>query len=72
MYLKANIQNLVKNGHVVSAISKFQFSYVNDLDIEYSHTFINLISCLHLLTFRTQAAIVAEKSTVVTFSYRNA
>ena len=32
----------------------------NDLELEYSHTFINSISCLHLPTFRSQAAIVSE------------
>ena len=31
MYLIADIQNLVKNGPVVSEKSKFQFSNVNDL-----------------------------------------
>ena len=44
----------------------------NDLDIQYSHTFIISISCLHLPTFRSQAAIVSEKSTVFTFSHRKA
>ena len=34
--------------------------------------FISSISCLHLPTFRSQAAIVSEKSTVFTFSYRKA
>ena len=33
-------------------------------------TFINSISCLHLPTFRSQAALLSEKSTVFTFSYR--
>ena len=33
-------------------------------------TFINSISCLHLPTFRSQAAIVSEKSIVLTFSYK--
>ena len=69
MYLKAYIQNLVKNGPVVSEKSKFQFSYVNgigprsrnDLGIRYSHTFVNSISCLHLPTFRSQAATVSEQ-----------
>ena len=37
-----------------------------------SDAFINSISCLHLPTFRSQATIVSEKSTVFTFSYRNA
>ena len=48
--------------------SKFHFLYVNDLgprsriniDRQSSHTFINTISCLHLPTFRWQAAIVSE------------
>ena len=39
----------------------------NDLDRQYSLTFINSISCLHLPTFRSLAAIVSEKSTVFTF-----
>ena len=29
-----------------------------------------IISCLHLPTFRSQATIVSEKSTVFTFSFR--
>ena len=41
----------------------------NDLDLEYSHTFINSITCLPLPNFRTQAAILSEKST---FSYEKA
>ena len=43
-----------------------------DLDLEYSIYFINSISYLHLPTFGSQAAIVSEKSTVITFSYRKA
>ena len=39
----------------------------NDLDLQYSHNFINLIRCLHLPTFRSLVAIVPEKSTVFTF-----
>ena len=39
----------------------------NDRDLEYSETFIDSISCLQLPTFRSQAAIVSEKSTVFTF-----
>ena len=78
MYLNAYIQNLVKNGPVVSEKSMFYFSYVNglgprsrdDLDLQYSHTFINSMSCLHLPTFRAQAAKVSVKSTVFTFSNR--
>ena len=44
----------------------------NDLDLQYSHTFIYSIRCLLLPTFRSLAAIVSEKSTVFTFSYRKA
>ena len=42
----------------------------NDLDPEYLHTLIYSINCLHLITFRSQAAIVSEKSVVFTFSQR--
>ena len=80
LYLKALIQNLVQNGTVVSEKIRFGFSYVHDLrpwsrngiDLQYSHTFINLIRCLFLPTFMSLAAIVSEKSTVFTYSYRNA
>ena len=62
MYLIADIQNLVKNGPVVSEKSKFQFSNVNDLgprsrnylDLQYSHIFIKSIS------LRSYAAIVSD------------
>ena len=57
---------------------RFEFLYVHDLgprsrsrnnlDLQYSHTFINSIICLHLLTFRSLAAIVSENSTLFTFS----
>ena len=61
MYQIADIQNLVKNGTVVSEKSKFQFSNVNDLgprsrndlDLQYSHIFIKSIS------LRSYAAIVS-------------
>ena len=33
----------------------------NDLDLQYSHTFIYTIRCLLLLAFRSLAAIVSEK-----------
>ena len=57
---------------------QFEFLYVhdlgqrsrNDLDLQYSHIFI--YSIMLLLTFRSLAAIVSEKSTVFTFSYRKA
>ena len=65
MYLKAYIQNLVKNGPVVFEKNKFQYSYGNDLGLD-THV-INLISCLHLPIFRSQAAMVSVKSTVFTF-----
>ena len=66
LYLKPNTQNLVKIGPVDSEKSKF-FSYVkdigpqsdNNLDLEYSQTFIYLIRCLYLPTFRSQATIVS-------------
>ena len=80
LYLKAFIQNLVHNGPVVSEKIRFEFLYVhdlgprsrNDLDLQYSHNFMKSISCLYLPTFRSQASIVSEKSTVFTFSYRKA
>ena len=60
---------------MVSEKSKFLFSYVTDLgprsrynlDLEYSYTFIYSISYLHLPSFRSQAAIVSEKSIVSLF-----
>ena len=77
---EAFIQNLVQNGTVVSEKIWFEFLYVhdlgprttNDLDLQYSHSFMKSISCLHLPTFRSQGSIVSEKSTVFTFSYRKA
>ena len=80
LYLKASIQNLVQNGPVVSEKIRFEFLYVhdlgprssNDLDFQYSHTLIKSISCLYLPTFRSKASMVSEKSTVFTFSHREA
>ena len=67
------------NAHLISWPSKAQniqnlenIWIRNDLDLQYSHTFIISISCLHLPTFRSLAAILSEKSTVFTFSYRKA
>ena len=67
------------NAHMLSWPSKAQniqnlenIWSKSDLDVQYSHTFIISISCLHLPTFRSQAAIVSEKSTVFTFSHRKA
>ena len=80
LYQKAFIQSLVQIGTLVSEKIQFEFLYVhnlglrsrNDLDLQYSHIFIYSIRCLLLLTFRSLAAIVSEKSTVFTFSYRKA
>ena len=71
-------KKLVQIGKVVSEKIRFEFLYVydleprsrNDLDLQYSHTFIYSIRCLILLTFMSLVAIVSEKSTVFTFSYR--
>ena len=78
--MEAFIQNLVQIGTVVSEKIWFKFLYLhdlgprsrNDLDLQYSHTFINSIRCLLLPPFRSLAAIVSEKSTVFTFSYGKA
>ena len=32
----------------------------NDLDLQYSHTFMKSISCLYLPTFRSQASIFSK------------
>ena len=66
---------LVQNGIVVSEKIPFEFLYVhdlqpsskNDLDLQYSLTFINSIKCLLLPTFRSLAAILSEISTVSPF-----
>ena len=65
------------NAYLISWPSKAEnipgkYMVKNDLDLQYSHTFINSISCLHLPTFRSHAAIVSEKFLVFTFSHRNA
>ena len=39
----------------------------NDIAFKFSHNLINSISCLYIPTFRSQAAIVSEKSTVFHF-----
>ena len=76
LYLKAFIKKtLVQIGTVVSEQIQFEFLYVhdlrprsrNDLDIQNSHIFTYLMRCLLLLSFRSVAAIVYEKSTVFTF-----
>ena len=76
LYLKVFIQCLVQIGPVVSEKIQFEFLYVHDLgprsrnslDLQYSNIFIYSIRCLLLLSFRSLAAIVSEKSTVFTFS----
>ena len=80
LYLKAFIQNMFQINTVVSEKIRFVFLYVhylgpmsrNDLDLQYSHTFIHSIRCLLLTTFRSLAAIVSEKSKVFTYSFRKA
>ena len=80
LYMKAFIKSLVQIGKVASEEIRFEFFYVhdfgqrsgNDLDLQYSHTFLFSIRCLLLPTCRSLAAIVSEKSTVFTFSYRKA
>ena len=80
LYMKVFIQNLVQIGKVVSEKIRFEFLYVhdlgprsrNDIDLQYSHTFFKSFSFLYLPTFRSQASIVSEKSTVFNFSYRKA
>ena len=77
LYPKACIQNRVQIGTVVSEKIRFEFLCVhdlgprssNDLDLQYSHTFIYSIRYLLLPTFRSLAAIVSEKTTVFTHSY---
>ena len=73
-------KKLVQIGTEVSEKMRFKFLYVhdlgpksrNDLDLQYSYTFIYSSRCLLLLTFRLLAATVSEKSTVFTFSYGKA
>ena len=80
LYLKAFIKNLVQIDTVASEKIRFEFLYVhklgprsrNDLDLQYSLTFITSLRCLLLPTFRSLAAIVSEKSTVFVFSNRKA
>ena len=69
MYLKAFIESLGQINTVISEKIWFDILYVhdlgprsrNELDLQYSHIFIESI-CL-----RSLAAIVSEKSTVLTF-----
>ena len=80
LILESFHKKLVKIGTVASEKIRFEFLYVhnlgprsrNDLDLQYSLTFINSLRCLLLPTFRSLAARVSEKSTVFTFSHRKA
>ena len=80
IFISLYLKKLVQICTVVSEKIRFEFLYVhdlgprsrNDLDLQYSHTFIYSIRCLLLLTFRSLAAIISEKSTVFTVSYRKA
>ena len=68
---------MVQIGTALSEKIQFEFLYVHDLeprssidlDLQYSHTFINSIRCPLLPTFRSLAAILSKKSNVFTFSY---
>ena len=76
LYLKAFLQNLVQNCTLVSEKIRFSLLYVhdlgprsrNDIDLQYSLTFMKTIRRLLLPTFRSLAAIVSEKSIISTFS----
>ena len=80
LYLKAFIKSFLQIGTVVSEKIQFDILYVhdlgpwsrNDLDLQYSCIFIYSIRYLLLLIFTSLAAIISEKSTVFTFSYRKA
>ena len=73
--MSSNFQFLVPE----SFHTKFGFLYVhdigprarNDLDLQYSHPFINSIRCLLLPTFRSLAAIVSEKSSFHFFVWKS-
>ena len=78
--MKAFIKNLVQIGTVASEKIQFEFLYVhdlgprsrNDLDLQYSLTFIKSFRCLLLPPLRSLASIVSEKSTLFTFFHRKA
>ena len=65
------IKNLVQIGKVVSEKIQFEFLYVhdlgprsrNDLDLQYSHTFIYSIRCLLLLTVSFNLGIEQQRMT---------
>ena len=67
MFLQAYIQNFAENGQVVtdktssvSCVNDLGPRSRNDIDLQYSHIFIKIIS------FRSQAAIVSSRKAVVT------
>ena len=70
------------NRHCTVVFEKIWFDFVylpdlepsarNDLDLQYSNTFISLIRYLLLPTFRSLAAIVSVKPAVFTFYYGKA
>ena len=80
LYLKAFIQNLVQIGTVVTEKIGFKFLYVhdlgprsrNDIDLQYSYTFIHSFRCLLLPIFRSLATIKSENPLFSLFSYRKA
>ena len=79
LVLKAFLRNLVTIGLVLSEKNKFKFSCLNDFgsrsrndpNLEYSCSFINLFSYLHLQIFRLQAEIISEKYTGLSFPYKS-
>ena len=80
LYLKAFIQNLVQNGIVVSEKIRFEFLYVhdlgsmsrNDLDLQYSHTFINSNRCLLLPVSGHWLQLFLKNQLFSNFSHRKA
>ena len=62
-----------QNGPVVSEKNKFSiFNIHMEMTLTLNTHVINLISCPHLPTFGSQAALASAKSTVFTFLYRKA
>ena len=64
LYLKVYIQNLARKVKWILRKTNFNFDgqkLRNDLDLEYSYTFIYSSSCLHLTLFRSQAAVVKKQ-----------
>ena len=65
----------VSSGTVVSEKIRFEFLYVhdlgqrliNELDLQYSHTFIKSNNCLHLPPFRSQASVIMKNPLISLF-----